>query len=95
MMDKLSEKKRKDVEVVFSVDSELNSKVSIWTGNITRLEIDCIVNAANSSLLGGGGGIFLIVFFAQSCAFALTTSLRAPCNALCGDMRLLQCDMHQ
>jgi len=23
----------------------------------------------------------------------LTTSLRAPSNALCGDMRLLQCDM--
>ena len=30
-------------------------RVSVWQGNIVTLEVDAIVNAANSSLLGGGG----------------------------------------
>ena len=37
------------------MNDEINSALSVVQGDITKLDCECIVNAANRSLLGGGG----------------------------------------
>ena len=39
----------------FEVNNDINSEVSLCQGDITKLNVDVIVNSVNETLIGGGG----------------------------------------
>jgi len=44
-----------DDEQLYKPSKSINDRVSLWQGDITKLQVDGIQNAANSGLRGGGG----------------------------------------
>lgn len=55
---------------------QIKNQLEIVQGDITKLDCDCIVNAANRSLLGGGG--FAEAFYGMPQKLRAETLKRLP-----------------
>lgn len=65
--------------------SDLSSRIRLVTGDITQLDVDAIVTAANASLIGGGG-VDGAVHDAAGPELVTASRQLAPCPA--GDARI-------
>lgn len=59
----------------YEINPELNAKIKLYRGDITRLNTDAVVNAANTGLWGGGGICGAI--FSAACDWKLTKACKA------------------
>lgn len=64
-----------DTAGMFAANDVINHQVSLWQGDITLLQVDAVVNAANSELAGGSGGRVLVICSLSSNQFDDFTQL--------------------
>ena len=58
------------------ISEKVKNQIHVEQGDITKLDCDCIVNAANRSLLGGGG--IAEAFYGMSSELQQETLKRLP-----------------
>lgn len=69
-----------ELKVLYKHDDALNAKVALWSGDLTVLPVDAIVNAA-SPTMRGSGGLSGAIFRAAGDEMMQETAKHAPVDA--------------